>query len=86
MNLLPLLSLKEYRVKYPHEQGITFEQVINQLMCSQHREYTWDQVIDLLLVMNMMGAQESISDIVKKSESATEIFGTISQLSLIRKE
>ncbi len=53
-------------------------------MSSQHREFTWDNIIDLLLIMNMVSLTEDndASEIVKKSESGnTEIFGTISQLS-----
>ena len=51
-------------------------------MCSQHREFTWDNVIDLLLVMTMQN--EDQSETIKKSDS--EMFGTISQLSQIKKD
>jgi hypothetical protein len=53
-------------------------------MSSPHREFTWDNIIDLLLMMSMLNLTEnnSVSEIVKKSESGkSEIFGTISQLS-----
>jgi hypothetical protein len=53
INLLPLVSPEEYNYRFPSEQAISFIQLENQLMCSPNSQLTWDNLIDLLLIVHI---------------------------------
>ena len=53
MSLLPLMTQEEHTCRYPQEQAITFIDVHNKLMSSSLRELTWDNIIDMLLMISL---------------------------------